>query len=211
MIKHFWKLEYSITLFVVLGLLMLFMPLRFENYIQLGMINTWNDKYEKVSYVFSVISAQKDSAVLKSYASAETPEQREKLLFQLVKPYLRLTPVEKYPWRYKPRYLDGKRVPKNDMYFFNELYYSGRQIVGIKDIKRNTENDAWFMMMFDINGILPPNTWGRDIFGIYIYNEGKVVPFGYSDSMDVLKDDCSKAGTGLDCSYYYTIGGVFDD
>ena len=66
-------------------------------------------------------------------------------------------------------------------------------------------------MMFDINGTMLPNRWGNDIFGINIYDGGKIEPFGFDKNMDELKYDCSKLGTGLTCSYYYKIGGDFDD
>ena len=205
--KHFWKLEYSITLFILLGIFMFFVPVRFENYFQARMISKWNDKYEKVSYMFSVINTQTTDEILKSFAKAESPVQREKLLLQLIKPYMRLEPIERIPWKYRPRFLNGKKVPKKDFFYFNDIYFSDGQIVGVKDIAKNDKNYAWFMLMFDINGFLPPNTWGRDIYGLFIYDEGKVVPFGYSKDMDELKMDCSDEGTGLFCSYYYRIGG----
>ena len=205
--KHFWKLEYSITLFVLLGFVMFFTQLRIENHFQARMIAKWNDRYDKVSYMFSVIKAQTNDEILKSFAEANSSELREKLLLQLIKPYLRLTQLEKHPRGYKPKYLDGKRVSKKDFFYFKDLYYSGKQIAGVKDISDNEKNNAWFMLMFDINGVLPPNTWGRDIYGIYIYDEGKIVPFGYDKDMDELKIDCSEEGTGISCSYYYRIGG----
>lgn len=208
--KHFWKLEYSLTLFVLLGFLMLFFPVKLENYIQANMITKWNDRFEKASYMFSVVNAQKSDEILKSFAKAESPEQREKLLLQLIKPYLRLREADKTLKRYKPRFMNGLRVSKKDFYYFNELYFSDKQIVGVKDIV-NDKNNAWFMIMFDINGILPPNTWGRDIFGVYIYDEGKIVPFGYDKDLAELRIDCSKKGTGTTCSYYYRIGGGFHD
>ena len=73
-------------------------------------------------------------------------------------------------------------------------------------------NDGiWFMMMVDINGLLPPNTWGRDIFGLYILDEGHIEPFGYNLSAENVVSDCSKNGLGIGCSYYYLIGGEFND
>jgi len=186
---------------------MFFVPVRFENYFQARMISKWNDKYDKVSYMFSVINTQTTDEILKSFAQAEDPEQREKLLLQLIKPYMRLEPVNKKSLRYKPKVLNGKKVSKKDFFYFNDLYFADGQIVGVKDIAKNEKNYAWFMLMFDINGTLPPNTWGRDIYGLFIYDEGKVVPFGYNKDMDELKMDCSEDGTGLFCSYYYRIGG----
>lgn len=211
--KNLWKLEYSITLFVILGLIMLFIPFKIENYFQAGMISKWNDRYNKVAYMFTVINAQTDDEILKGFAAARTPEQREKLLLQLIKPYLRIHQSDKFPKRYKPKFMNGERVPRKDYYYFNEFYFadSGMQVIGIKDIEKQNDTSAWFMMMFDINGVLPPNTWGKDIFGLYIFDEGKIRPFGYEKSMDALAEDCSENGTGVDCSYFYRIGGEFSD
>ena len=209
--KNIWKLEYSITLFVLLGLLMLFVPVKIENYYQASLISKWNDVYNKVSYMFTVINAQTNDEILKSFARAKTPEQREKLLLQLVKPYLRIRYTDKFPRRYKPKYMNGERVRKGDYFYFNDLYFADKQIVGIKDIVKHRDNDPWFIMMFDINGLIPPNRWGEDIFGIYIFDEGKIQPFGYNKTEEQLLEDCSQNGKGVGCSYYYRIGGKFDD
>ena len=211
--KNFWKLEYSITFFVILGIIMLVIPFKFENYLQAALITNWNDRYNKVAYMFTVINAQTDDEILKSFADADSPEQREKLLLQLVKPYLRICSTEKFPKHYKPKFMNGSRVHSNDYYWFNDLYFAdnGMQIVGIKDIVTHENNSPWFMMMFDINGVLPPNTWGKDIFGIYIFDEGKIKPFGYGKSMNDLAENCSENGSGIECSYFYRIGGEFND
>lgn len=209
--KHFWKLEYSITFFAFIGVLLVFVPMKFENYIQASLITDWNDRYEKVAYMFTVIKAQTNDEILKSFAEADSPQQREKLLFQLIKPYLRMNKPDKFPRSYKPRFMNGDKIRKDSYYYFNELYFSDNQIVGVKDIVQNNDSDAWFMLMFDVNGLLPPNRWGKDIFGIYIYDEGKVVPFGYDKDLDELQASCSKESIGVDCSYYYIIGGEFHD
>lgn len=207
--KHFWKLEYSITIFVILAVLMMIIPVEIENYWQAQMITKWNDKFDKVSYMFSVLNAQKDDEIIKSLAMEQDPQKRELLLMQIVKPYLRLTSAEKISRRYRPKFMDGSKVSKKDKYYFTDLYFSkNTQLVGIKDIVNHDERSAWFMMMFDLNGVMPPNTWGKDIFGVYIYDEGKVVPFGYDVSSEYLDVNCMSKG--LDCSYYYHIGGFLE-
>ena len=65
------------------------------------------------------------------------------------------------------------------------------------------------LLMYDVNGQVGPNTWGKDIFGLNIYSD-KFEPFCKNDSLSVQKQDCSKNGTGLCCSNYYLIGGNFD-
>ena len=65
------------------------------------------------------------------------------------------------------------------------------------------------VLMYDVNGSTGPNVWGRDVFGLNIY-EDKFEPFCKNDSLSAQKQDCSKNGTGLCCSNYYLVGGSFD-
>lgn len=108
--------------------------------------------------------------------------------------------------------MNGAKVYKGQSYYFDDFYFAeNNSIVGIKDIKSENSTDALFIMMFDINGIMPPNRWGRDIYGVNIYDGGKIEPFGFDMEMNELKKDCSDSGTGVSCSYYYKIGGGFDE
>lgn len=107
--------------------------------------------------------------------------------------------------------MNNTKVPRSSRYYFDDTYFSENgMIVGIKDLKKTNAQEPMFIMMFDINGILPPNTWGRDIYGVNIY-EDKIEPFGAELPMAELKTDCSAFGTGVGCSYYYKIGGGFND
>ena len=211
-VKNRWKLEYSIALFVMLGVILLIMPVSIENSRQANFISRWNEKLNRVEYMFSVINAHITDDMIKSMNKAKTSQEREELLLTIVKPYLRVN-TENYPIRhYKPRYMNGARVYKGQTYYFNDFYFAeNNTIIGFKDIKTDKSSDIWFLMMFDINGLLPPNRWGKDIFGINIYDGGKIEPFGFDKSMDELRKDCSESGSGVDCSYYYKIGGGFED
>lgn len=210
--KHYWKLEYSIALFVFLGILLLVMPVSIENTRQANFISKWNEKLNRVEYMFSVINAHISDDMLKSMTKAKTADEREKVLLTIVKPYLRID-IDANPVRhYRPRYMNGTKVYKGQTYFFDDFYFAeNNTIVGLKDIKTESENDILFIMMFDMNGILPPNRWGKDIFGVNIYDGGKIEPFGFDKSMQELKKDCSSNGIGVYCSYYYKIGGGFEE
>ena len=162
--------------------------------------------------MFSVINAHITDDILTSMKKAKTPQEREAILLALVKPYLRIN-TETYPGKhYKPRYMNGTKVYKGQSYYFDDFYFAeNNTIVGIKDIKSENSTDALFLMLFDINGILPPNRWGRDIYGVNIYDGGRIEPFGFDMDMNDLKKDCSDSGTGVSCSYYYKIGGGFEE
>ena len=209
--KHWWKIEYSITLLVTMAFVMLIIPFKSENYRQARFISQWKDQYSKLTYIFSAINAHISDEAVNKLEELDAA-QRENLLLQHIKPYIRIHNAKKIPWRYRPKFMNGSRITKKDAFYFKELYFSETQkIIGVKDIRADKNNDAWFMLMFDVNGLLPPNRWGKDIFGVYIYDEGRIVPFGYTSSMEDIQSDCSKTGKGLYCSYYYLIGGDFND
>lgn len=73
--------------------------------------------------------------------------------------------------------MNKTRVTNKSRYYFEDFYFSDNgMIVGIKDLAGENPNDPGFMIMFDINGILPPNTWGKDIYGVNIYGK-RACPF----------------------------------
>jgi hypothetical protein len=207
--KHYPKLEYSIVLFVFLAMVLLLAPFSFENSRQARFISKWNEKYNRVEYMFSVINAHATDDIIHSMNKAKTVDEREKFLLALVKPYLRIN-TNTQPKHYKPKYINGSKIYKGQTYYFDDFYFSeNNTIVGIKDVKTEKVGDPLFLMMFDINGIIPPNRWGKDIFGVNIFDGGHIEPFGYNLDMPELKKDCSE--TGISCSYYYKIGGGFED
>lgn len=207
--RRYLKIEYSIFLLAVIGLFLLVVPFSFENTRQAGFISKWNEKFNRVEYMFSVINAHITDDILRSMKKAKTPEERESILLALMKPYLRIN-TDNRPKRYRPKYINGSRVYKGQAYYFDDFYFAeNNSIVGIKDIKSEKANDALYIMMFDINGILPPNRWGKDIYGVSIFDGGNIEPFGFDLDMKELKKDCFE--TGISCSYYYKIGGGFEE
>ena len=88
--KRFWKIEYSITIFVVFGIILLLLPSSFITSKEATYITKWNDTYNKVDYTFTAMSAQADANIIKSSHNAKTNDEREKLMLKLVKPYLRI-------------------------------------------------------------------------------------------------------------------------
>lgn len=207
--KSFWKLEYTITLFVIFTVVLLLMPLSWESTVQANFISRWNDKYSRLEYMFKVISAHETDEILKSFKRADNPQEREQILISLVQPYFRIH-KEKMPKHYKTKFMNKTKVSKKSRYYFEDIYFSDNgMIVGIKDLSREDPKEPMFMIMFDINGVLPPNTWGKDLYGVNIY-QTSLSPFGENLNMDELRTDCSPTGTGVGCSYYYKIGGGFD-
>lgn len=210
--KRFWKIEYSITIFVIFGVILLLLPSSFIASKEAAYISRWNETYHKMDYIFTAMNAQADADILKRFKRVKSVDDREQLMINLVKPYMRISEQDKLQQKYSPSYLDGKKVNENDRYYFENLYVSENNIiVGIKDIIDDNILHPGFIMMFDMNGLKGPNIWGKDIFGINIYIDGKITPLGYDWKLEELKLDCSGKGSGVSCSHYYRIGGDFNE
>ena len=208
--KNYLKIEYTVTLLVIIAVVLMIIPFDFENEAQADFISRWQDKYSRLEYMFSVISTHEKDEILKSFQRAQNAEEREQLMINLIQPYFRIHQQE-LPKRYAPKFMNKIYVPTSSKYYFTDTYTSDNgMIVGIKDLDSDNREEPMFIMMFDINGILPPNTWGKDIYGVNIYESG-LEPFGQRIPMNELEKDCSIFGTGLGCSYYYKIGGGFND
>lgn len=210
--KRFWKTEYSITIFVIFAVVLLLLPTSFITSKEAGYITKWNDTYNKIDYMFSAMNAHSDANIIKGLKKAKSYNQRENFVILLIKPYLRLVELDDGAKKYEPHYMNGNRVEKNDQYHFDSLYTAPNgEIVGIKDVKDDDIYHPGFYMMFDINGFKSPNVWGKDIYGINIFSDGKITPIGSGWDLEDMKNDCSEKGTGISCSNYYRIGGEFNE
>lgn len=210
--KRFWKIEYSITIFVIFAIILLLLPSSFISSKEAAYIHKWNETYNNVDYMFTAMTAQANENIVKGFHRAKTNEEREQLMITLVKPYLRIQEEDALKTKYKQYYMNGNKVNPKDQFYFDKLYNSNNgQIIGIKDIKDEDIYHPGFLMLFDMNGLKGPNTWGKDIYGINIFVDGKITPIGSGWNIDDVKKDCSETGTGVSCSYYYRIGGEFNE
>lgn len=209
--KRFWKIEYSYTLIVIFAIMLFLVPTSFRSK-EAAYISRWNEVYNKLDYLFTAMSAQAESDIVKGLKNAKTHEKREFFMMELVKLYLDLSAVEKWEKKYTQYYMNGNKVLKSDIYSFKNLYvHKSGVIIGIKDLDNKDDRTPGFMMVLDLNGMRQPNIWGKDIFAINIYSDGKIRPLGYGDSVEKLKKDCSSHGLGVTCSHYYRIGGDFSE
>jgi len=210
--KRFWKIEYSITIFVIFGIILLLIPSKFIASKEAAYISKWNETFHKMEYIFTAMNAQANADIVKSFKRAKTNADREQLMIRLVKPYMRISETDELTKKYTPNYLNGQKVNTNDKYAFDKVYLTGNNIiVGIKDIKDEDVYHPAFIMMFDVNGLKGPNMWGKDIYGINIFIDSHITPIGAGWNLADLKQDCSEKGSGVSCSYYYRIGGEFNE
>lgn len=207
-----WKLEYSVTLFVIFSVICLLLPVSVGSTVQANLISKWNEKYNRVEFLLKVINEKITEETRASFVKPETSSEREELMLQLIKPYFKIDTSMKISKHYRIKYMDKVKVSDGQFYSFKNIFYTeDGNIIGIKYVENHEENEPIFLLMFDLNGILPPNTWGKDVFGLNVFNDATVEAFGYNLSMEALIEDCSSKGTGVNCSYYYKIGGSFDE
>lgn len=113
---------------------------------------------------------------------------------------------------------------KNDIESYRITFMNGtfpNDTYRFKDFKNTHSNatlaiklfdnpqEKYGVLLYDVNGKSGPNVWGKDVFGMDIY-EDRFEPFCKEESISKQKEDCSKNGTGLCCSSYYLMGGNFD-
>lgn len=200
-------------IFVVFGLIVLTALLVIPNLVEdnkkLDSISKWKNSYHNIEYVFSALGAQMTETDVIAFKNANSTEEKETLLFELLNPYFRMTdPVSVED--YKVYFLNGMKVMEDDDFYIKKFYKtSSGKIVGLKWF--NTPQDLIYqipiaVVSVDLNGGNRPNKWGYDIFGIYIYKD-RIEPIGKTNDEFMMKSDCSKKGKGVSCSYYYYIYG----
>lgn len=205
----FTIIEVVVVFLLILGVTFLILPKSLETTKQARFISKWSQKYSELEYMFSVIMAQKEGQVEKRFLNAKNNCLRKDIMLEAIKPYLRIS--SKVKGDYNQFFMDGTHADLDSRYYFDDFYYmNADEIVGLKLIMSNCKNGGvCASMSFDINGVEPPNTWGYDIFGVDVLRD-RIEPFGKDIEPDILKQNCSKHGTGVYCSYYYLIGGRFD-
>lgn len=206
-----WRVEYTITLLVVYTLILLAIPTSLKSTVQAGHITKWKYTFDKMTYVQDAILKQEQSQILTSFNRAKDVNEREDLIIRIIKPYFRLKEV-KVPKSYKVKYMNKNKISKQDIYNIDDYYFTdNNMIVGIKDTPElDSDINTMFIMTFDINGLLPPNVWGKDVFGVRVYSD-RVEPIGKDLTIEKQYYDCSAHGSGTGCSNYYLIGGDFSD
>lgn len=190
--KGFTIVEVSILFVIFLIVAFLVAPLSLDDTRQAKNTSKWRNVQEDFVNIFYSIDTQtKDneltiSNAVKTILDNETKNDTK---------------------TYKITYLNGT-YPSNTYRFsdFKQTYSDSTISVKLFD---TPQDKTIGMIMYDVNGSTGPNTWGKDVFGLNIY-ENKFEPFCKDKSIAAQKQDCSKNGTGLCCSNYYLIGGNFD-
>lgn len=190
--KGFTLVEVSILFVIFLIVTFLVAPLSLDDTLQARNTSRWRSVQSDFTNIFYSINSQKDNEdfnfneAFNSVLSYEIKEDIEP---------------------YKITFLNG--TYPNVTYRFQDYKQTmGNSVLAIK-LFDTPKDGVQGLFMYDVNGSIGPNVWGKDVFGFNIYSD-HFEPFCKNDSVAYQKQDCSKNGTGLCCSNYYLIGGSFD-
>lgn len=190
--KGFTIIEVSILFVIFLIVAFLVAPLSLDDTMQAKNISRWRSVQQDFSNILYSITAQKEESTLPVEAIIQDVINNE---------------VKNSIATYKITALNGS-LP-NNLYRFKDFKQTYSNAVISLKLLENSKNDVHGILMYDVNGTTGPNTWGKDVFGLNIY-EDKIEPFGAELPIKDQKEDCNKEGTGVFCSNYYLIGGNFD-
>ena len=189
--KGFTIVEVSILFIIFLIVAFLVAPLSLDDTKQAQNTSRWRSVQQDFSNIFYAISNQKiegynfvDSlnSVLDGEVKCDIPT-------------------------YKITYMNGSYPDKE--YKFNTFKQTYSNATIANNVLEESPDGRLATIMYDVNGKMGPNVWGKDVFGLNIYAD-RFEPFGKNSSVSKQKQDCSRNGTGLSCSNYYLIGGSFD-
>ena len=187
--KAFTIVEVSILFVIFLIVAFLVAPLSLDDTLQAKNVSNWKNLQDDFANIFYSINTEKDNT---DFNFAKT--------FNLVMQ----SEIKSDILPYKITYMNG--AYPNSKYRFNDYKQTNKKAVVAYKLYDKPENNIYGILMYDINGQVGPNVWGKDVFGFNIY-EDRFEPFCKSEPIKIQEKECSKSGNGLCCSNYYLIGG----
>ena len=190
--KAFTIVEVSILFVIFLIVAFLVAPLSLNDKVNEKNISRWKDVQPDFSNIFYSINLKKDEEGFdfqKSFEDIMNAEFKGE-----IKPY-------------KITYMNG--TFPNATYRFNDYRQTIANATVAYKLLDDQNSSLKGLLMYDVNGSMGPNVWGKDVFGFNIYAD-KFEPFCKNNSVSTQRQDCDSNGTGLCCSNYYLTGGNFD-
>lgn len=190
--KGFTIVEVSILFVIFLIVAFLVAPLSLDDTMQAKNTSRWRNVQTDFANIFYSINTQKESDDFNFKQAFSTVLAGE---------------IKDDAKTYKITFLNG--TFPNSTYRFSDYKLTQTNSVVAYKLYDKPQNGLYGLLMYDVNGEVGPNVWGKDVFGLNIYSD-RFEPFCKNDSVNLQKQECSKNGTGLCCSNYYLIGGSFN-
>ena len=190
--KAFTIVEVSILFVIFLIVAFLVAPLSLDDSLQAKNASRWRNVQSDFANIFYAVNAQKEDENFDFKTAFESVMSGE------VKGNVDL---------YKITFLNG--TFPNSTYRFNDFKLTQTNSVVSYKLYEAPQDGILGLLLYDVNGSVGPNVWGKDVFGLNIYSD-RFEPFCKNDAISVQKQQCSKNGTGLCCSNYYLQGGSIE-
>ena len=190
--KAFTIVEVSILFVIFLIVAFLVVPLSLDDSLQAKNASRWRNVQSDFANIFYAVNAQKEDENFDFKTAFESVMSGE------VKGNVDL---------YKITFLNG--TFPNSTYRFNDFKLTQTNSVVSYKLYETPQDGVLGLLLYDVNGSVGPNVWGKDVFGLNIYSD-RFEPFCKNDAISVQKQQCSKNGTGLCCSNYYLQGGSIE-
>ena len=191
--RGFTLIEVLILFVIFLIVAFLVAPLSLDDTLQAKNTSKWRNIQSDFANLFYTMN----------YDQTEKNEPYTELINSVI-----ASEVKKEIEPYKITFLNGT-YPSVTYRFSDFRQTNANAVLALKFFDTPQDDGKLGMLLYDINGIERPNSWGRDVFGYNLYSN-RFEPFCKDKSISEQKQDCSKNGTGLCCSNYYLIGGSFD-
>ena len=190
--KGFTIVEVSILFVIFLIVAFLVAPLSLDDTMQAKNASRWRKVQSDFTNIYYSIETQKELHDFDYSSAFEAVMKGE---------------VKGDAEPYKITYMNGT-FPGGEYRFTNFKQTYSNAVVSYR-LYDAPQTGALGILMYDVNGSVGPNIWGKDVFGYNVYPD-RFEPFCKNDDVSSQKQDCSKDGTGLCCSNYYLIGGSFN-
>ena len=190
--KAFTIVEVSILFVIFLIVAFLVAPLSLDDSLQAKNASRWRSVQSDFANIFYAVNAQKEDENFDFKTAFESVMSGE---------------VKGDVEPYKITFLNG--TFPNSTYRFNDFKLTQTNSVVSYKLYETPQDGVLGLLLYDVNGSVGPNVWGKDVFGLNIYSD-RFEPFCKNDAISVQKQQCSKNGTGLCCSNYYLQGGSIE-
>lgn len=190
--KGFTIVEVSILFVIFLIVALLVAPLSLDETMQAKNASRWRKVQGDFTNIYYSINTQKDIHDFDFRTAFDSVMSGE--IKGSIEPY-------------KITYMNGS-FPSSEYRFtdFKQTYSNAVVAYRLYDYP---QTGSLGVIMYDVNGTIGPNVWGKDVFGYNIYPD-RFEPFCKNEPISKQKRDCSKTGTGLCCSYSYLVSGSFN-
>ena len=189
--KHGFTLaEILITLTVIGVVAALTIPTLLQNTNQAELKTAWKRSFADVSQASRLIANDQGGALGGTFGSILNDQARNdfKNFFRNKLSYIKDCPASTSTecWHQTNNWFNLSGAKKGGTYWQTKpgLILSNGDLVGFDSFSLGCNatytpnSDACAEITVDINGFKPPNTIGKDIFSVWVLNNGNIIPFG---------------------------------